>query len=437
MKDWLKYTFLSFFSYKRADESKKRSFFSSFLCFAIAIICFMFCFYFGYQASFSSYYRKSTTYQNFLYSAFTGENSLQIKLENGIFYSSKTSDFKKELTVSASDTTYDKDGYELVIDTRDSKINYNDFTLSYFKGKGEEKTTITYEEYLKLDSTVQANYSMEVTYSSHSLELTDEKIQSYLDYLLTSKDQTVLSETKKLLVDDKVPTENYNSIYELYCKAYYPSFSSVEKYGSVPMMRTYYINNYLGTDTNGKRKSSKFLVILDDSLFTYFLDEKGNSHNIAGYMKDQSFLLLNQASNLEEGKKNVDSFIHLAFKTNKNITLFNYLVYTVRMAIFLIIGWLIMGIIFSIIGTILKDSFLRNYFRMLNLSSLFFLFSGIVASILAFALSFILPTGIIYYFSISFILATIFTRTMLQIIHIHHQSSEQDNIPQTDTGEHL
>ncbi len=437
MKDWLKYTFLSFFSYKRANESKKRSFFSSFLCFAIAIICFMFCFYFGYQASFSSYYRKSTTYQNFLYSAFTGENSVQIKLENGIFYSSMSSDFRKELTVEAKDDNYRKDGYELVIDTRDSKTNYNDFTLSYSKGKEEEKTTITYEDYLKLDSAVQASYTMEVTYSSHSLELTDDKIQSYLDHLLTSTDQNILSETKKLFVDDKVPKENYCSLYELYCKTYYPSFSSIEKYGSVPMMRTYYINNYLGTDTSGKRKSNQFLVILDDSLFTYFLDEKGNSHNIVGYMKDQSFLLSNQSLSIEYGKKNVDSFISLAFKANKNITLFNYLVYTLRMAVFLIIGWLALSIIFSIIGTILKDPFLRNYFRMLNLSALFFLFSGVVASILAFALSFLLPTGIIYYLSISFILATIFTRTILQIIHVHHQSGEQENNPQKDTGDHL
>lgn len=437
MKDWLKYTFLCFFSYKRANESKKRSFFSSFLCFAIAIICFMFCFYFGYEASFSSYYNRSTTYQNFLYSIFTGENSVQIKLEDGNFFSSKSSDYKKELTVSPNDDTYDKDGYELVIDTRDSKSNYNDFILSYSKGKGDDKITITYEEYLKLDSDLQSNYTMEVTYSSHSLELTEEKIQSYLDYLLASKDQSILSETNKLLVDAKVPIANYTSLYELYCKAYYPSFSSIEKYGSVPMMRTYYINNYLGTGTNGKRKNSKFLVILDDSLFTYFLDEQGNSHNIAGYMKGQTFLLSNQDLSIEEGKKNVDSFIRLAFKANKNITLFNYLVYTIRMAIFLIIGWLVLGIIFSIIGTILKDPFVRNYFRMLNLSALFFLFSGVVASILAFVLSFVLPTGIIYYLSISFILATIFTRTILQIIHVHHENNEQENNPQTDTGAHL
>ena len=436
MKDWLKYTFLSFFSYKKADESKKRSFFSSFLCFAIAIICYLFCFYFGYQASFNSYYNRSTTYKNFLYSAFNGENSIQLKIDNGKFYSSKTRDLKQELTVSAADSTYDIDGYELIIDTRDSKTNYNDFTLNYSKGKDAGKVTISYEEYLKLDSEVQTNYTMELTYSNHSLELTDEKINSYLTYLLSSKDETVLSNTKKLLVDDKIPKENYNSLYELYCKTYYPSFSSIEKYGSVPTMRTYYINTYLGTDTSGKMRHTKFLVILDDSLFTYFLDEKGNTHNISGYVQNQSFNLLNQSLSVEEGKKNVDSFIKLAFKSCKNITFFNYFVYVMRMAVFLIIGWLILGIIFSIIGTILKDTFLRNYFRMLNLSALFFLFSGVVAAIASFALSFILPSGIVYYLSISFILATIFVRTILQIIHVHGENKEKIN-EQTNTGEKL
>ena len=434
MKDWLKYTFLSFFSYKKADESKKRSFLSSFLCFAIAIICYLFCFYFGYQASFNSYYNRSTTYKNFLYSAFTGEDSIQLKIDNGKFYSSKIRDLKQELTVSAADSTYDIDGYELIIDTRDSKTNYNDFTLNYSKGKDAEKVTISYEEYLKLDFEVQSNYTMELTYSNHSLELTDDKINSYLTYLLSSKDETVLSNTKKLLVDDKIPKENYNSLYELYCKTYYPSFSSIEKYGSVPTMRTYYINTYLGTDTTGKMRHTKFLVILDDSLFTYFLDENGNTHNISGYVQNQSFNLLNQSLSVEEGKKNVDSFIKLTFKSCKNITFFNYFVYVMRMAVFLIIGWLILGIIFSIIGTILKDTFLRNYFRMLNLSALFFLFSGVVAAIASFALSFILPSGIVYYLSISFILATIFVRTILQIIHVHGENKERIN-EQTNTGE--
>ncbi len=436
MKDWLKYTFLSFFSYKKADESKKRSFFSSFLCFAIAIICYLFCFYFGYQASFNSFYNRSTAYKNFLYSAFTGEDSIQLKIDNGKFYSSKTGDLKQELTVSAADSTYDIDGYELIIDTRDSKTNYNDFTLNYSKGKDAEKVTISYEEYLKLDSEVQTNYTMELTYSNHSLELTDDKINYYLTYLLSSKDETVLSNTKKLLVDDKIPKENYNSLYELYCKTYYPSFSSIEKYGSVPTMRTYYINTYLGTDTSGKMRHTKFLVILDDSLFTYFLDEKGNTHNISGYVQNQSFNLLNQSLSVEEGKKNVDSFIKLTFKSSKNITFFNYFVYVMRMAVFLIIGWLILGIIFSIIGTILKDTFLRNYFRMLNLSALFFLFPGVVAAIASFALSFILPSGIVYYLSISFILATIFVRTILQIIHVHGENKEKIN-EQTNTGEKL
>ncbi len=429
MGDWLKYTFLSFFSYKKSNESRKRSFFSSFLCFAIAIICFMFSFYFGYQASFPVYYRKSSTYQEFLYSAFGNTNSISLKLDNGIFYSSKTSKPTKELTVSVTDTTYDMNGYELVIDTRDSKTNYNDFTLSYSKGKGSEKETITYEDYLKLDSSLQVNYTMEINYSNHSLELNEEKINSCLEYLLSNNDQTIVSETKKLMVDDKVNEENYNSLYELYCKAYYPSFSSIEKYSTVPTMRTYYINNYLGTDTNGKRKKEKFLVILDDSLFTYFLDEKGDSHNIAGYMNQKSHSLSNQNSNEEESKRNVDSFILMAFKATKNITLFNYLVYTIRMAIFLIIGWLILGIIFSIIGTILKDAYLRNYFRMLNLSALYFFISGIVASLLAFLLSFFLPTGIIYYLSISFILATIFTRTLIQIIHVNNQNKERECNP--------
>lgn len=396
----------------------------------------MFCFFFGYQASFSSYYNKSTTYKNFLYYAFTGENSIQLKLDSGYFYSSKTGEAKKELTVSPADNSYDIDGYELIIDTRDSKTNYNDFTLTYTKGSGENKTTISYEDYLKLDSDVQANYKMELTYSNHSLELTKDKINSYLEYLLSSKDDTVLSNAKKLMTDNEVSKENYNSLYELYCKTYYPSFSSIEKYGSVPTMRTYYINNYLGT-SNGKRIKNKFLVILDDSLFTYFLDEKGNSHNVSGYVKDQSFVLNNQSLSLEEAKKNIDSFINLAFKSNTNISFFNFLVYTLRMAVFLIIGWLALGIILSIIGTILKDTFLRNYFRMLNLSALFFLFAGIVASILAFILSFFLPTGFIYYFSIIFILATVFIRTILQIIHVHNQNKENEQNSQIKTGEQL
>lgn len=424
MKDWLKYTFLSFFSVKRANESRKRSFLSSFLCFILPVIAFFGCFYGGYVSSFSSYYQKSVDYQEFLTNAFVGENALSLTSDGKKFYSSLQGKEISELTVPVTEKKYNLHDYQLVIDTRDSKTNYNDFLLTYVRGEGENQTTISYEEYRKLDTPIQASYSMKLTYSDHSLELTKDKIDTYTSYLLSQKED-IVTQTKALMENDEVPSSNYNALYELYVSAYYPSFKEIEKNGNAPTMKTFYLDTFLNRDEKGNLKNDKYLIVLDDIVFTYFRDDRGNTHNISGYANGVSF-------SLDGTKTSLDEMILSLFKANQNISVFNFFVYALRMALILLIGWLAMGIIFSIIGTVMKDKFLRSYFRMINLSGLFFLFPGLLVALYSFVISFFLPTGVTYVTSIVFLLSTVFVRTLIQMI-LDYQEIKKKRVEQDGT----
>ncbi len=420
MIDWLKYTFLSFFSVKRASESRKRSFLPSFLCFVLPILCFFGCFYGGYVLSFSSYYRNSTDYRDFLYQAFGGKDAISIKAENDRFYSSKNASPSSEVTIPFSDHSYDLNGYRLVVDTRESKTNYNDFSLTYFRGEGDDKVTISYEEYRKLDTPDQASYSMELTYTEKSLVLDEAKMASYADFLLNQEEKDVAEKAKKMMVGGKVTPDNYNAFYELYVSSYYPSFDKIEKYGNAPTMRTFYLDTFLGRDEKGNLRNDKFFILLDDICFTYFRDNRGNAHNISGYLNGSSFDLSRNT-----GQESIDRMITTLFSANQNISVFNFFVYAMRMGLILLIGWLAMGIVLSIIGTVMKDKFLRNYFRMINLSGLFFLFPGLLTSLYSLLISFVLSTGITYLTSIIFILSTVFVRALIQLILVYQDNKKK------------
>ena len=129
--DWLKYFFGSFFLHKYASESEERGFGGPLLGLLLAMAMIFAGLFGGSVAAFPSYYENSEEYTQFLYNAFaqSGEDRLNIKIENGVARAGKFDGeygaglVANTFTSEADRDKYSVNGYQLVIDTRDSKTN--------------------------------------------------------------------------------------------------------------------------------------------------------------------------------------------------------------------------------------------------------------------------------------------------------------------------
>ena len=383
VKSAIKYFFLSFFSNPLAEESRSRGLWQGLLSFLLGVLLFFGGLTAGNAASFSPLYKKSGEFREFLYGAADNAVTLEIKDGKAVASVGGKNDLAIDTFTNESDTAkYAKNGYNLIIDTRDEATTYNDFTLIYILN-GKEYSA---EDWRDLSESEKKNYSVRVNYSSVALELTEENTSEYVAWIL-GEDCTNKSakESCRALFDDagKLPEKNYNAAYELYVSAYYSDLSKIERYGKAPTMRSYYMNTYLATDKNGNLKYENFVVILQNIYFCYFTSDSGVSVSTTGYFSDIADISV-------DSHETIDKLFLSMHDASAKIDLVNYFLYLMRVAMLALIAWLVTALLVSICGWVGKCNLLKEYGLAFKSFSTFWLFSALIAAISAFAGSFFL-----------------------------------------------
>ena len=217
MKSWLKYFFGGFWSNSRSQECRWRSLGNTALG-ALLSFLFLVCgLTWGYQASFRPTYQRAEEFRQFLYSTM---DTIDFTVTDGVATGeSRINTYKAE-----------QGGYQLIVDLRDTRSIYDEFTLSCSTEDGQ---TISYESYLAQPAHVQKAYTtFTVTYSGKELNL-EEKCPEYLAYLQEVSDpQSVLyhAETAQALkkLEEEKPADFYEQVYLMYVSRYYPKLETAE-----------------------------------------------------------------------------------------------------------------------------------------------------------------------------------------------------------------
>ena len=383
VKPTIKYFFLSFFSNPLAEESRSRGLWQGLLSFLLGVLLFFCGLTAGNAASFSTLYKKSGNFREFIYNA--AENAVTLEVKNGKAVASvggKNGMAIDTFTNESDAAAYAKNGYNLIIDTRDEATAYNDFTLIYILN-GKEYSA---EDWRSLSESEKKNYSVRVNYSSASLKLTEENTSGYVAWILGEEcTNKSAKESCRELLDDagKLPEKNYNAAYELYVSTYYSDLSKIERYGKAPTMRSYYMNTYLATDKNGNLKYDNFVVILQNIYFCYFTTDSGVAVSTTGYFKDVADIFV-------DSPEAVDQLFLSMHDASSKIDLVNYFLYLMRVAMLALIAWLLTALLVSICGWVGKCGILKEYGLAFKSFSTFWLFSGLIAAIAAFAGAFVL-----------------------------------------------
>ena len=387
MKSWLKYFFGGFWSNRRSQECQWRSLGNTALGALLSFLLLVCGLTWGYQASFRPTYQRADEFRQFLYSTM---DSIDFTVTDGV------------ATGESRINTYEagQEGYRLIVDLRDARSIYDAFTLSCTAENGQ---TISYESYLAQPAHVQKAYTkFTVHYSGKELNLA-EKCPEYLAYLQTVSDpQSLLynEETAENLqkLEAEKPEDYYEQVYLLYVSSYYPKLEMAEFNSKAPTIYGYYLD-LLSRDTEGK-----FLCLLKDTCYVGFQSGGMQVIYTGNYSKIQS---------IESGAAGADTLIYKSFQNGSQT---DYLMYAVNVfgGFFLIVVlWLLMMIVVRIVCRIKRYEVAATFGGAAQLVGSFLLWSGGIAALCGFILSFLLDQALVYYGAIGIMALVMVIRTIV------------------------
>ncbi len=388
MIDWLKYFFGGFLSNERSRQCQWRSLgntaLGALLAFAV-LVCGL---TWGYQASFGTIYRGAGEFHSFLYRTL---EEADFTVTDGI------------ATGSTRINTYEsgQEGYQLIIDLRDTEHLYDDFTLLC---RSETRGEIPYEEYLAQPAQVQQDYTeFAVAYSGKELDL-QAGYEAWHGYLKAATADTQSALYKKEVaeafekLEQEKPQDYYEQLYLLYVQAYYPALNLREYGAKAPTIHGYYFEKIAG-DAEGK-----LLALFRDGCYVGFQSGSRGIFFVGDY---------DGISKLEPGQEGADALMHAAFRSGSQTDYMMYIVNVFGLLFAVIIAWLVLAVLVWLVSKKRRLEATRMFGGAAQLVGSYLLGSSVVAAAIAFATSFLLSQGTVYYLSAAVLILTLGVRTLM------------------------
>lgn len=396
MKKWLKFIGLSFFSDKISKEALKRGYLNLVLGMIFALV-FLFC---GVLAAdllpFSAFYNKSDEFSGFVRNAVTSE-SLNIQINS-----------QKVTSLSIADTflneadaeKYAVNGYGLVVDTRPADA-FDDFEAYYLSNDGKEQK-ITLEEYETLSDVAKRNFDFKIRYTPEELVLDDVLTAKHEEYLSGVNNESFAELQKK---QSELPREEYRrQVYNLYVKAYYPDLSAYESTGGAPLLRNYYYHTYVDGG------AEKYLFIFDDSCVGSFETDAGTKITFYGFYK-----------NFADGTtfstdKQADGFIKNSFMATASLSVYVYLMNTVRILPVIILMPLVAALIAYCVLRIIKSELGKSLGGCVRITGSYLLVGSLLTAIITFICGYFVPRSSLMIAAILIFFIILLLRTAVFLI---------------------
>ena len=427
MKEWSKSFFGSFFSNKIARDVTDRSIWQSILSFVLAVILLFLGSVAGVFAAFPVHFKQSSDFRSFLNAAFNNEdgNGLSLQIRSGLASCSAANDSDGVINTYKYDgdrTRYSLNGYNLIVDTRPTATNFNDFKVSC---KKSDNTEIPYESYKLLSSKEKEDYRLSLVYGENEVAFDAAKIEEYCDYLSTYATGETLKKFNAIVKDGTVAEADYPELYCLYFNEYYPDFADYDSFGVAPTMRSYYIDKYLSADEDGKYYD-KYLIVLEDIVFSSWYTDRGTLQTLSGYYSKKDITLSNPTDS------EIYGFVTTTFKAGANIVIVNYLINYLFASMALIAAWLLISLLMSVVGWAGKKTPLRSYGKSFKTVGSFALISSLPAIIVSFICGFFLSKTACFVLSLAIFCATLLVRSIVYAIYAFTKGGAEEEAPEIE-----
>lgn len=329
MKKWIKFFSLGFFSHKLSKESTKRGYGNFLLGLLLTLIFLWVSFVGGDMLPFAAHYKNSPDFVATVHSVLANSDinkRVEAKIENGILKLRKHGgEYAEAILINTLENDADKQNYSVndynvILDTRPADTLAE--IEAYCVSNDGQNLIISYEEYLALSIVARLNFDFKLKYTGNSLELNDEIVESYREYVdgLSSENRTATEALENDLAKNKITKSEYNkAIYELYFTNYYPEITQYESESKVPLLRNYYYHQYIAQGVKN------YLFVFDDYMAGSFETKQGIEISFYGFYSDfEDGNLISEGASQDEANKAVDSFIKKAYSAILPLSLYAY-----------------------------------------------------------------------------------------------------------------
>lgn len=345
LRGWAKNFALSFYSHKETRRAGRGGYATLFLSFLLTLILLVFGVFAADTIPFGVHYRHADEYRAFIMNAFGGEDfsrRIALTLTDGILSATDPvsgETVRIDTLANADDAAvYARGNIQLIIDTRAADA-LDDFEPYYLAndGSGQE---ITPDEYDTLSDVAKRNFDVKIRYTGRELILTDALTDTYRTYLADAAPDALAKLEESRSADGE---EAYRlGVYRLYVKTRFPAVSSYETASDVPLLRNYYMYNYVDTE-----RTTDYLMVFSDAVVGAFHTNGGHAVSYYGFYGAESRTVLTGKETAEVAGKAACDFVLDCFYEAAPFYLYMWLTGFMQMILYLLIMPLALALLLS------------------------------------------------------------------------------------------
>ena len=427
MKEWLQFTFLSFFSKKHSYKGRERKFINVLLSYFLFGLLLPLLLAIGSINSFSFHINNDSVLSNAINNMLANEN-IELRIPYSFTNHKMSSDLVINTFDNESDSIYKYENFNLILDTRDQNTTYDDFA---FIAKDKSGNEISYTPKMIGDS----NYTFTFNYSGKTLDvlLKQNDYENYLttissiDYERYNKLAKADYDSLKAKKESLSEQEYGNKIYELYITYYYPKLTDLGSTSAVPILRGYYYTKFITQNI-----SQNSIMIFDNMVTINYINSSKQNFIFDGYFSvTGGTIIVGKDASVDVAKSSIHQLLN---KTYQGGFALNFTVYFVNLFRLTPIPLLYVAV-FALADFLIyrykkiKVSFLDNcliYSSFLNIPSLFCGFFGLVLTIL-------LTKGVSFSITIYVLFGLTLLRALTQILFaLYTKKNEEEPLTERE-----
>lgn len=400
MSNWHKYFWGSFFDNRIARTAENHSASNSILGWFLALLFLFLALCGGHFVSFNANFKQAEQFREFLANAFA-DDEFVFSIQDGV----ATGDMQINTFANDDHQKYVVNGYQLIVDFRDTWNVYVDFSVV---AKSQSGAIASYEDYLDLPTALREQYSLVVQYTNDEIDVFDAenqaKYKSFLDELSDASNIRYDMEVANAYRNLDANAQTYGAeLYKLYVVNSYSECDIAEQDSDVPTINGYYDGLLANSD--------KYMVLYRNSCLMSFVGK--TTYSLAGFYSELSGTIdPTQADALQVAT----DFVEKCSQSSSGLYAVLYGMNLVNTFPWSLVLWLVLALALFVVCRIRKSAIGYFFLVSLQLVGSFIAVSGAFAAIATLIASSFLSQDATYAFAIIGFLAVFVMRSILFIV---------------------
>ena len=433
---WLSCFCLGFWSGQKTVDAGRRGYGNLFISFLLALVLLIMGVFVADLVPFRVHYRNAGTYRAFIANALTPTevNTLLLTLSDGQLSATWSDSGEMALIDTVSDAgqaeRYAQNSYHLVIDTRPADA-LDDFEPYYLANDGTEQE-ISVEDYETLSEVARRNFDFKIRYTGRELILTEELVSAYETYLAGQESALPALDEIRASRDTDGEDTYRRKVYTLYVKTCYPSVTTYETSSEVPLLRNYYMYDYVNSGS-----VTQYLFLFSDAVIGGFATDGGHEVNFYGFYPERTGTVIPATAANTDAQSLAVDFVEECFYEATPFYLYLWITGFMQLILYLILLPLVVGLLFFCLVRLLRIAPERSFGVCLRQTGIWLWQAAFLTGCVVFALGFLVQRRLLQPLTLLIFFCVLLVRAGVQLLHEKRHPAPPPGGAETASTRHL